>query len=142
MTLLASRGDYRILGGAENVDLGAVHAALAESYWAKGVTRSLLERAVSGSLCFSVYRDDVQVGFARVITDAATFAYLSDVYIDAVHQGRGLGQWLVETVRAHPHLQGLRRFALVTRDAHGLYARAGFAPLAAPERHMEIVSQG
>jgi GNAT superfamily N-acetyltransferase len=98
----------------------------------------VLTRAVAGSLCFGLYHGAEQVGFARVITDRATFAYLCDVYILEAHRGRGLGRWLMELVVAHPALQGLRRFVLVTRDAHRLYERFGFQPLARPEGYMEI----
>jgi GNAT superfamily N-acetyltransferase len=137
-----ARGDYRIVCGAEAVDLDAVHAFLASSYWAAGIPRELVARAVAGSLPFSLFCGDAQVGFARAITDRATYAYLADVYVLEAHRGRGLGHWLVETVLAHPELQGLRRLGLVTRDAHALYADFGFRPLAAPERHMEISRPG
>ncbi len=119
------------------LDLATVHGFLASSYWAKGVPLATLERAVAGSLCFGVYDGRRQVGFARVITDSATFAYLADVFILPSHRGRGLGKQLMETIVAHPSLQGLRRWVLVTQDAHGLYARFGFTPLATPQRYME-----
>ncbi len=119
------------------LDLVTVHGFLASSYWAKGVPLATLERAVAGSLCFGVYDGRRQVGFARVITDSATFAYLADVFILPSHRGRGLGKQLMETIVAHPSLQGLRRWVLVTQDAHGLYARFGFTPLATPQRYME-----
>ena len=140
--MTTARGDYRIVCGAEAVDLDAVHAFLASSYWAAGIPRELLARAVAGSLPFSLYWGDVHVGFARAITDRATYAYLADVYVVESHRGRGLGHWLVETVLAHPDLRGLRRLGLVTRDAHALYADFGFRALAAPERHMEISRPG
>jgi GNAT superfamily N-acetyltransferase len=103
-----------------------------------GVPREIVERSLSGSLCFGLYHQGQQVGLARVITDEATFAYLCDVYVLEEHRGRGLGRWMMEVVMAHPSLQGLRRFSLVTRDAHGLYEEFGFEPLAKPEGHMEI----
>lgn len=121
------------------LDLVVIHGYLTRSYWAPGISASVVARSIAGSLCFGVYDEGRQVGFARVITDRATFAYLADVFVLESHQGRGLGTWLVQVIVAHPDLQGLRRFALATRDAHGLYSRFGFAPLAAPERHMEIV---
>lgn len=138
----AVHGDYRIVSGAESVDLDAVHAFLTTSYWAAGISRELVARAVAGSLPFSLFHGSEQVGFARVITDRATYAYLADVYVLEAHRGHELGKWLIATVLAHPDLQGLRRFGLVTRDAHGLYARFGFQPLATPERHMEISRPG
>lgn len=138
----AVHGDYRIVSGAESVDLDAVHAFLTTSYWAAGISRELVARAVAGSLPFSLFHGVEQVGFARAITDRATYAYLADVYVLEAHRGRELGKWLIATVLAHPDLQGLRRFGLVTRDAQGLYAQFGFRPLATPERHMEISRPG
>ncbi|HEX8299759.1 MAG TPA: GNAT family N-acetyltransferase [Rubricoccaceae bacterium] len=120
------------------LDFAAVHAALAASYWSPGIARETVERAAAGSLTFGLYAPKgEQVGYARVVTDRATFAYLADVYVLEAHRGRGLGRWLVEGVLAHPDLEGLRRWMLATRDAHGLYASFGFAPLAAPDRFME-----
>jgi GNAT superfamily N-acetyltransferase len=134
----ADRGDYSISTDPGRLDLAAVHAYLTRSYWSPGVPAEVVARAVRGSLCFGLYHRGGQVGFARVVTDAATFAYLGDVYVLEEHRGRGLSKWLMETVLAHPSLQGLRRFVLVTRDAHGLYERFGFRPLALPEGYMEI----
>ena len=111
------------------------------SYWAQEVTREIVDRSVENSLCFGVYLDGKQIGFARVVTDFATFAWLADVFIVAEQRGRGFSKKLVAAVRAHPRLQGLRRFMLGTRDAHGLYAQFGFKPLAHPERFMEIRSE-
>lgn len=125
------------------VDLDAAHAMISRSYWAEGIPRDLLARAIANSVCFGVYAPTgAMVGFARVVTDRATYAYLCDVVIDAAWQGRGLGKRLMEHVLAHPDLQGLRRFALMTRDAHGLYARYGFAPMADPSRYMDINRPG
>jgi GNAT superfamily N-acetyltransferase len=132
------RGDYTVSPDPARLDLAAIHRYLASSYWSPGLPLDILRRAVEGSLCFGLYHRDDQVGFARVITDRATFAYLCDVYVLEPHRGRGLGRWLMETVVAHPDLQGLRRFVLVTRDAHRLYERFGFMPLAKPEGYMEI----
>jgi GNAT superfamily N-acetyltransferase len=110
-----------------------------ESYWAAGIPRDVLERAVAGSLCFGVYDEaGRQVGFARVVTDRATFAYLCDVFVLPSHRGRGLSKWMMECVVAQPDLQGLRRFVLVTRDAHRLYERCGFTPVADPTGYMHI----
>ena len=121
------------------VDVNAVHAFLSRAYWCKGIPREIVERAMRNSLCFGLYDDGKQVGLARVVTDSTTFAYLCDVFVLESHRGRGLGKWLIECVMAHPELQNLRRFNLVTRDAHELYTPFGFKPLAAPERHMEMV---
>jgi GNAT superfamily N-acetyltransferase len=121
------------------LDLNVVHDYLdRDSYWAAGIPRQTLERAVAGSLCFGVYEGGKQVGFARVVTDRATFAYLCDVFVLSAYRGRGLSKWLVECVVAHPDLQGLRRFVLVTKDAHGLYARFGFETPADPTTYMHI----
>ncbi len=130
--------DYRISSEQSEMDIDAIHAYLTRSYWAEGIPRDVVARSVRGSLCFGVFHGPDQVGFARAITDRATFAYLADVYVLEEHQGRGLGKRLVEAVLAHPELAGLRRFQLVTRDAHGLYRRFGFATPAKPETHMEI----
>ncbi len=118
------------------IDLDVVHGYLSRSYWSTGIPRDTVERAVRSSLVFGLYAADRQVGFARVITDRATFAYLCDVFVLEELQGRGLGKWMMEAVMAHPDLQGLRRFLLATQDAHGLYERFGFRPLANPERFM------
>jgi GNAT superfamily N-acetyltransferase len=134
-----TNGQYSISTG--RIDLDAVHAFLSRSFWAEGIPRDLVARAAANSVCFSLFDGQSQVGFARVVTDRATFAYLCDVYVLESHRGRGLGKWLIETVMHHPDLQGLRRFLLVTRDAHGLYARHGFA-VAAAGRHMEIFRPG
>ncbi|HXU33670.1 MAG TPA: GNAT family N-acetyltransferase [Thermoanaerobaculia bacterium] len=124
------------------LDVDAVHAYLAASYWAEGIPRGTVERALRGSLCFGLYEAGRQIGLARVITDGATFAYLCDVYVLPERQGRGLGRWLMECVMAHPDLQGLRRFHLVTRDAHELYRPFGFAEIQSPGQHMEIKRPG
>lgn len=120
------------------IDIDFVHTFLTTSYWAKGISREIVARGIANSLCFGVYIGDQQVGFARVITDRATFAYLSDVFILEGYQGRGLGKRLIEAILAHPELQGLRRWLLATADAHGLYAQFGFEPLAHPEKYMTI----
>jgi len=120
------------------MDIDRVHDWIArKSYWAGAMPRQLFERAVRGSLCFCAIADGATVGFCRVITDRATFAYVSDVFVDPNHRGRGIGKGLMAAVMAHPDLQDLRRWVLVTADAHGLYARHGFEALTAPERFME-----
>jgi N-acetylglutamate synthase-like GNAT family acetyltransferase len=112
------------------LDVGAIHAFLSGSYWSLGIPRQTVERAIENSLCIGGYVDGRQVAFARMVTDRATFAYLADVFVLASHRGRGLSRTLVETLLSHPEVQGLRRMRLVTRDAHGLYAKLGFSPLA------------
>jgi len=129
---------YDISTDLNRLDLAAIHEYLARSYWSPGVPENVVARAIANSLCFGIYLDEAQVGFARVVTDKATFAYLADVYVLEAHRGQGLGKRLVEQIQAHPELQGLRRFMLATRDAHDLYALFGFRPLAAPDRMMEI----
>ena len=133
------RGQYEISTDQHRIDLDAVHAYLTRSYWAEGIPKDLLAKAIAGSLCFSLFDGDRQLGFARVVTDRATFAYVCDVYVIEEYSGRGLGKWLIQEMQSHPDLQGIRRFALVTRDAHGLYAQFGFQPLRNPGGHMEIV---
>ena len=138
----ATRGQYSITTDPDKMDLDAVHGYLSRSFWAEGIPKETVARAMANSLCFGVFDAGGQVGFARVVTDRATYAYLCDVYVLESHRGRGLGKWLIETVMAHPDLQGLRRFQLVTRDAHGLYSRHGFSTPQSPDRHMEIFRHG
>jgi len=142
-TIFERRRDaFAVSTDPARLDLDAIHAFLSTSYWAEGIPRDLLARALRKSLCFGLYEGDRQVGLARVITDGATFAYLCDVYVLPEWRGRGLGNWLMECVMEHPDLQGLRRFSLVTRDAHELYRRFGFTEIPSPERHMEIARPG
>jgi GNAT superfamily N-acetyltransferase len=119
--------------------LDVIHKYLVESYWAAGIPKDVLQRGIAHSLPLGVYDGNEQVGFARVISDYTTFAYLADVFILESHRGQGLSKRLMETIRSHPKLQGLRRWHLVTRDAHGLYRQYGFASLGDPARHMEIL---
>lgn len=121
------------------LDRDAIHEFLKGSYWAAGIPRDVLDRSIDHALCFGLYDGSRQIGFARVITDRATFAYLSDVYVLEEYRGRGLATWLMEAVLEHPDLQGLRRWMLATQDAHGLYRKVGFRDLAHPERLMEMV---
>ncbi|HWB49756.1 MAG TPA: GNAT family N-acetyltransferase [Stellaceae bacterium] len=111
----------------DRLDIALIHDFLSRcSHWAHGIPRDVVERSIAHSLCFGLYRDGAQIGFARVVTDEATFAYLSDVFVIAAERNAGLGQFLVDTVLAHPPLQALRRWLLVTRDAASLYRRCGF----------------
>lgn len=109
-----------------------------QSYWAKGIPAARLKKAMEHSLCFGVYKDGLQAGFARVVTDRATFAYLCDVFILPAYQGAGLSKWMMQTIMAHPDLQGLRRWSLATLDAHGLYKQFGFKEVSNPEVWMQI----
>lgn len=109
-----------------------------QSYWAKGIPIERLHRAIDNALCFGIYHKQQQVGFARIISDYATFAYLADVFVLEEHRGLGLSKWLVQTIVNHPDLQGLRRWSLATLDAHALYAQFGFQPVSKPELWMEI----
>lgn len=131
------RDDFVISTDRARLDIDVVHNYLSSSYWAKGMPREILERGIENSLTFGVYHREAQVGFARVITDLATYAYLSDVFILEGYRRRGLSKWLMECVLAHPELQGLRRFALFTRDAQGLYERYGFAPSRSSSTYLE-----
>jgi GNAT superfamily N-acetyltransferase len=136
------RDGYVISTAPERLDLDAIHAYLVRSYWSEGIPKGVVERSIQGSLCFGLYKGNEQVGFARVISDRATFAYLCDVYVLESERGKGLSKWLLETLLEHPDLANLRRFTLATRDAHGLYARYGFTPLARPQIFMEIARPG
>ncbi|HKH77179.1 MAG TPA: GNAT family N-acetyltransferase [Rubrobacteraceae bacterium] len=138
MTRELRRGEYLISTDKSRLDLGVVHDFLSTSYWAVGVPLEVVERSIENSLVFGVYGGEEQVGFARVVTDYATFAYLADVFVLESHRGRGLGKWLIEAVVSHPNLRGLRRWMLATGDAHELYRKYGFAGLGRPEIFMEI----
>jgi len=130
---------YRISTDYEEMNLSVVHGFISKSSWAKGIPMETMARAVKNSLCFGVFaRSGEQVGFARMITDAATFAYLADVFILEAHRGQGLSKWLMAVIMAHPQLQGLRRMVLATADAHGLYGKFGFTPLARSASFMEL----
>lgn len=120
------------------LQIDVIHGFLSEeSYWAKERTREQTLKAIENSLCYGVYQGENQIGFARVVTDYATFAYIGDVFILEKYRGRGLSKWLMETIVSHPELQNLRRWILATRDAHALYEKTGFAALRFPERWME-----
>ncbi len=141
------KAPYFISTDPNDLDLDRIHAFLSRSYWAQGIPKELVGKSARNSLCFGVYLPasrkspggaPAQVGFARVISDYATFGYLADVYVEPEHRGRGLSKWLMECVMSHPELQGLRRFCLGTRDAHGLYQKFGFDNSRQPENWMEI----
>ena len=133
------KNGYLISTDKSLLDVDAVHQFLSQSsYWAENIAKSVVQKSIDHSLCFAVYHHNKLVGFARVISDFATFAYLADVFIVQGHRGKGLSKWLMQTIVEHPHLQGLRRFTLATRDAHGLYAQFGFTLFDKPERWMHI----
>ncbi|MGA8314149.1 MAG: GNAT family N-acetyltransferase [Terriglobales bacterium] len=132
------KGKFVISTDEERLDLEMVHGFLTESYWAEGISREVVARSIENSLCFGVFCDGKQIGFARVISDFATFAYVGDVFVLESYRGYGLGKWLMECIVGDPRLQGLRRWTLLTRDAHGLYGQFGFTPLKRPERYMEL----
>lgn len=138
----ARRDEFLISTDTALMDIDFIHQELAGVYWSTGIPRETVRRGIENSIAFGVYDTATgsprQVGFARVISDRATFAYLSDVFVVGAYRGRGLGRWLVEVILAHPDLQGLRRFCLLTRDAHGLYSKFGFKPMPDASRYMEL----
>ena len=127
--------NYTVSTDPKKLDLSVIHGYLCRSYWSSNIPKETVARAIRHSLCFGIYLEDAQVGFGRVVTDYATFAYIADVFVLEAHRGQGLSKRLIEAMIAHPELQGLRRWTLGTRDAHGLYARYGFVP-ADSERDM------
>jgi GNAT superfamily N-acetyltransferase len=135
--LEARRGSLRISTDPSLLDVDAICAFLAQSYWAPDRPRERVQRSLEHSLVFGVYDGSRQVGMARIVTDYATFAWLCDVFVDEAYRAQGIGKWLMETIVSHPELQGVKRMLLVTRDAHVLYRQYGFTPLAAPESWME-----
>lgn len=134
----SKKGEFAIDTEKERLDLDAIHEFLScESYWAQKRTREQTQTAIENSICFGVYQCERQIGFARVVSDRATFAYVGDVYIIDEFRGRGLSKWLMQVIVEHPDLQGLRRWVLATRDAHGLYKQFDFDALRFPDRWME-----
>ena len=129
---------YHISTDTGQFDIGLIHQFLACSYWARDIPRSLVERSIRHSLAFGAFQGPDQVGFARVITDYATFAYIADVFVLPEHRGHGVSKLIMQAIMTHPDLQGLRRHLLATKDAHGLYAQFGFQPLAEPQAFMSI----
>ena len=132
------RDQYTVSDDPAKLDVDAIYDFLTHCYWSEGIPREIVERAIGHSLCFGLFEVTHQIGFARVITDHATYAYLCDVYVLDSFRGKGLGTWLMSCVMKHRELQGLRRFTLLTRDAHGLYQKFGFAAAKNPSRYMEI----
>lgn len=143
--MTVTKKGYSITTDKEKFDIEVIHSFLTNSYWAEGISKETIQRSIVGSLCFGVFENDKtnlsagsQVGFARMITDQATFAYLADVFILEEYRGRGLSKWLMEVIMSHPGLRGLRRMMLATRDAHGLYKQFGFVSLTNVDRWMQI----
>ena len=134
-------GEFTISTDKSRLQFDVIQSFLEnDSYWAQSRTFEQTRTAIEHSICFGVYHDDKQIGFARVVSDQATFAYVGDVFIVNEYRGRGLSKWLMETIIAHPDLQGLRRWVLATRDAHGLYEKTGFGQLVHPDRWMELTA--
>ncbi|TYK64191.1 GNAT family N-acetyltransferase [Colwellia echini] len=130
---------YKASSDIKDMDITVIHDFISTSYWAKGIPLNTMEKAINNSLCFGVFTDSgSQVAFARMVTDSATFAYLSDVFVSKDHRGKGLSKWLMKIIIEHPNLQGIRRMALATRDAHSLYEQFGFKSLSSPESFMEL----
>ena len=136
--MLVTKDGYEIDDDPARLDLDVVHGFVTGSYWAGGVPRDVVARSVANSLNLGLYRNESQVGFTRAVTDRATFAWVCDVFVLPGHRGRGLAHWMIETLRAHPDLAGLRRFMLATADAHQVYADCGFTSLSDPDTYMEI----
>ena len=134
------RENFTVTCDPAKVDLRVVSEFLASSYWAKGIPEETVAKSLENSLCFALLEDEQQVGFARVISDRATIAYLGDVFVLPEQRGQGLAKWLLNCVFSHPELQGLRRWFLGTRDAHGLYRQFGFTPLEKPEIFMDLLN--
>jgi N-acetylglutamate synthase-like GNAT family acetyltransferase len=133
------RDEFLISTDRARLDLDMIHRFLTNCYWAKGIPRETVKRSIEHALCFGIYDSSgAQIGFARVISDFATIAYLGDVFVLESHRGRGLGKWMMECIMLHPALQGLRRWILLTRDAHDLYKQFGFTPLKSADRYMEL----
>jgi GNAT superfamily N-acetyltransferase len=137
-TVEERRGEFLLSTDPDLLDLDVIHSFLTASYWAKGIPREVVASSIRNSLCFAVYKEAQQVGFARAISDFSTYAYLADVFVLDAYRGHGLGKWMMEAIMRHPQLQGLRRWTLATRDAHPLYAQFGFTPLKKPGNFMEL----
>lgn len=132
------RDEYSISTDKTLLDFDVIHGFLSQSYWSPGIPIGIVKHAAANSVTFGVYHRGLQIGYARVITDSTTFAYLADVFILESERGKGLSKWLIESIQSTPFLQGLRRWMLATRDAHGLYKQYGFEPLDNPDVFMQI----
>lgn len=134
------KDNFLITTDPDRQDVAAIHAFLRTAYWCERIPRDVVARSIEHSLPFGVFEGEQQIGLARVITDYATFAYIGDVYVLEAYRGRGLSKWLMSCIMSHPDLQGLRRWCLLTRDAHGLYRQYGFEETKTPERWMEVTN--
>lgn len=132
------KDNFSISTDKSKLNCKAIHHFLSQTYWSEKIPIEIVQKSIEGSMCFGVYDNNKQVGFARMVTDNATFAYLADVFIVEEYRGKGLSKWLMEFILSHPELQGLRRILLATRDAHSLYEKFGFTPLNNPDRFMHI----
>ena len=132
------QGEFLLSTDPARLDVDVIYEFLSHSYWAEGISREIVARSIQNSLCFGVYSEGKQVAFSRVVSDFATFAYLGDVFVIEPYRGRGLSKWMMECITKHPQLRGLRRWVLLTRDAHSLYSKFGFTPVAKPDRYMEL----
>lgn len=137
MILNYTKENFTISTDKSKLDLDVIQHTLDNTYWAKGINKETIQKSIDNCLSYGIYEEGKQIGFARIITDYTTFAYLSDVFVIPSHQKLGLSKWLMECILNHPELQDLRRFVLVTLDAHSLYEQFGFAAPAHPERYME-----
>jgi GNAT superfamily N-acetyltransferase len=135
--MMVYKDNFSISTDKSKLDITVIHHFLSRSYWSENIPVETIQKAIDGSMCFGVYDKGSQVGFARIVTDKATFAYLADVFILEEYRGQGLSKWLMEFILAHPDLQGLRRILLATRDAHGLYKQFGFTAINNPDRFMQ-----
>lgn len=133
-----NKDDFLITDDRARLDVEFIHHFLSRTYWAKDIPIDVVRKSIEGSLCFGIFHKKESVGFARVVTDRATFAYLADVFVIETYRGQALGKWLMACIMEHPELQGLRRWILATADAHELYKQYGFIPLNNPEIYMEI----
>jgi len=131
------KDEYLLSTDKSRIDVETVHHFLSHSYWAQNIPLEVVQKSINNSLCFAIYHQQVLIGFARAVSDFATFAYLADVFILPEERGKGLSKWLMEIIMDHPQLRGLRRFVLATRDAHALYAQFGFTPFDKPDRWMQ-----
>ena len=130
---------YEVSTDKQRLPIDLIHKFLSEeSYWAKNIPRDVVERSIENAICFAAYQGEELAGFARVVTDRAVFAYIGDVFVLPKHRGHGVSKMIMEAIKSHPELQGLRRWHLLTRDAHALYKQFGFREIETPARHMEI----
>ena len=134
------KDDYLVSTHKTKLNIKFIHEFLTNSYWSPGISETIVKKSIENCITFGLYKNDEQIGFAKMITDKATFAYLADVFVIEKYQGKELGKWLMECILSHPDLQGLRRIMLGTRDAHKLYEKFGFKALTLPERFMEVVN--